>query len=51
MSVTEALKVMRDPEAVAELAERAAAFVPDGSARDGKIDFIVYGICAGQFPS
>jgi hypothetical protein len=32
MSVTEALKVMRDPEAVAELAERAAAFVPDGSA-------------------
>jgi len=32
MSVTEALKLMRDPEAVAELAERAAAFVPDGSA-------------------
>ncbi len=32
MSVTEALKIMRDPGAVVELAERAAAFVPDGSA-------------------
>jgi hypothetical protein len=32
MSVTEALRVMRDPEAVAELAQRAAGFVPDCSA-------------------
>jgi hypothetical protein len=32
MSVTEALKVMPDPEAVVELAERAAGFVPDCSA-------------------
>ena len=32
MSVGEALKVMRDPEAVAELAERVARFIPDCSA-------------------
>ena len=32
MSVTKALRVMRDPEAVAELAQRAAGFVPDCSA-------------------
>ena len=32
MSVTEALKVMRDPEAVVELAQRAPSFVPDCSA-------------------
>jgi hypothetical protein len=32
MNVADALKVMRDPEAVAELAERVPSFVPDCSA-------------------
>ena len=37
MNVAEALKVMRDPKAVAELAERVPSFIPDCSAGMGQL--------------